>query len=275
MPDTPRFCIECGSPLVPGQQFCEFCGTRVTTQTLSAEEPGDAPVKSKARGRERMAVVLAIVAAALLMTALLIGVLVLTGTISFNVADGAHESSGNADTTTAAVTEVRTVVVSSEEEQEAATETVETPEGAEPPFFGDAEASSTIPPDGVTSYYGPLNCIDDNTNTAWAAVGTYNNGVGEWIRLLATEPQLVRGVSIMNGYWKSETIYYWNNRPSRLRIEFSDGYAVSMDLQDSYWLEQRVEFGSPHAATWLQVTVEDVYEGNTFTDTCITEIKAF
>lgn len=142
-----------------------------------------------------------------------------------------------------------------------------------PPEFSEASASSTLPPDGVTSYYGPYNAVDGDFTTAWSE-GASGDGLGEWIQLSASTPQRIHRVSIVNGYPKTEEIYYYNNRPKDVTITLSDGYEVHATLSDLYRTWQTIEFDTMHETTYVRLTVDSVYNGTTWTDMCLCEFQA-
>jgi uncharacterized Zn finger protein (UPF0148 family) len=143
-----------------------------------------------------------------------------------------------------------------------------------PPVFSEVDASSTLPPDKVTSYYGPYNAVDGDLRTAWNE-GADGSGAGEWIRLIASDTQTINGVKIIAGYTKTEEIYYKNNRPRLITVSLSDGYSCQYNLEDSFGVEQRIDFGGAHRTTYVQVTIESVYAGTTWEDSSFTEIDPY
>ncbi len=143
-----------------------------------------------------------------------------------------------------------------------------------PPKFSDAQASSELPPDQYTSYYGPLNVIDGNTITAWNE-GADGDGTGEWVELSAGSPQVLRGLRIMTGYAKKEETYYKNNRPTKVTIALSDGYSVQANLDDTFSTWSDVPFDKLHQTNSVRITVDEVAAGNTYNDVAISEVEAY
>ena len=137
-----------------------------------------------------------------------------------------------------------------------------------------AEASSTLRPDEVTSYYGPNNAIDEVFETAWNE-GATGDGIGEWVSINADGEQWARGVKIVNGYPKSNDIFYYNNRCRDVTIELSDGYVIQYTLSDSYREWQYIEFDDYHKTSYIKLTINSVYEGSKWTDTSICEMHAY
>ena len=142
------------------------------------------------------------------------------------------------------------------------------------PVFTDIYASSELPGDDVTSYYGPLNAIDGKSNTAWNE-GVDGNGVGEWIELSAPTKQTVSGIRIMGGYDKTQEIYYKNHRPRQVTITFDNGSTITGELSDSYNVVQDMKFDNPVQTRTVRITIDSVYEGSYYDDCCITEIEVY
>ncbi len=143
-----------------------------------------------------------------------------------------------------------------------------------PSFAAEPEASSVLPPDQYTSYYGPRNATDGNVRTAWNE-GADGNGVGEWMSLEADSEQVVRGVRIVGGYPKREDVYYNNNRPKNVTIELSDGYTQHVTLEDAMGEWQEFEFDKLHKTDYIKVTIDSVYSSAKWNDAAIAEVEAF
>lgn len=142
------------------------------------------------------------------------------------------------------------------------------------PVFTDIYASSELPGDAVTSYYGARNAIDGKTNTAWNE-GAEGRGIGEWIEMSAPVKQTVSGIRIMGGYNKTNEIYYKNHRPRQVTIAFDDGSTYTGTMSDAYNQFQDMKFDEPVRTSTLRVTIDSVYEGSYYDDCCITEIEVY
>lgn len=171
---------------------------------------------------------------------------------------------------------LRTEANTNRKEREAREEAarIEAEAKANPPIFTATDASSVLPPDKITSYYGPNNAVDSNYMTAWNE-GAEGSGVGEWICVTADSPQWTHGVRLVTGYPKSEDVYYKNNRVRDATIELSDGYTASITLNDAYREYQEFDFGDYHQTTYIRITIDSVYEGSTWQDASICEIQAY
>lgn len=146
--------------------------------------------------------------------------------------------------------------------------------GVEPAYFPNVSASSSLPSDEVTDYYGPWNARDGLVNTAWNE-GASGTGAEEWIQLEADVPQRVYGVTIIPGYCKSSESYFKNARPCDVIISFDSGPSYRVQLSDQYGTEQTIRFNEPVDTRTMRITIESVYEGSSFEDCCISEIKEF
>ena len=162
-------------------------------------------------------------------------------------------------------------------EQEAEPEPEPEPVYSEP-NYSSASCSSYRPYDGYSNY-GPELAVDNNANTAWNE-GASDDGIGEYISLEGNGTQYVRGLDIRNGYQKvsdkypNGELFGYNNRPSRVTVYLADGYTQSFDLQDATgW--QRIDFGSVHETTYVRISIDSVYKGSKWSDTCISDIHAY
>lgn len=143
-----------------------------------------------------------------------------------------------------------------------------------PPVFTSTDASSVLPGDEVTSYYGPNNVVDNDFMTAWVE-GVGGGGVGQWVSINATTPQKVSGVRIVNGYPKAGDIFTGNHRPRSVTVSLSDGYEQRLTLADSYREYQTFNFDRAHETTYVRVRIDSIYQGAKWDDTAICELQAF
>ncbi len=161
---------------------------------------------------------------------------------------------------------------SSSASSEAAAPAASAPAG--PPVFTRNIASSEEPGDKVTPYYGPNNLTDGNARTCWAD-GVDGTGIGEWFRLEADSDQAVKGIKVLNGYCKSEKIYYQNSRPQKVTVSLSNGHSYEFTLSDTFNEYQTLDFGSTETTSYVQVTIDSTYAGNTWNDTSVSEVQVY
>lgn len=140
--------------------------------------------------------------------------------------------------------------------------------------------------------YPLSNLTDINLETAWVPV----KDVGDWVEFTFKKPiRGLAGYTIVNGYHKNEDTYTQNNRVKKYKIEilqperewqtmewndeFEDrpykpmyfenlfsnyGYRDFFDSYDGSYPVQKIRF-----------TIEEVYPGSKYNDTCISEIILF
>lgn len=129
--------------------------------------------------------------------------------------------------------------------------------------------SSALSEDGMTHCADRL--LDGDTATGWAE-GASGNGEGESVTFIFDGTYPFTGFDIWAGYHKSDRLYRANARPSLITVTASDGYCQQFPLTDSMAV-QTVSFNKPVAASWITITVDGVYPGDTFSDLVISEIQ--
>jgi hypothetical protein len=204
----------------------------------------------------------------------LVGVLPMGKKAEQQSAAEVNEQSVSAEEDSASDTEDSSTDKEQSSEEKSEDKAAELEQTETPSFTAEPEASSVLPPDQYTSYYGPRNATDGNVRTAWNE-GADGNGVGEWMSLEADSDQVVRGVRIVGGYPKREDVYYNNNRPKNVTIELSDGYTQHVTLQDAMGEWQEFEFDKLHKTNYIKVTIDSVYNSVKWNDAAIAEVEAF
>lgn len=122
--------------------------------------------------------------------------------------------------------------------------------------------------------YTATNALDNDLQTAWVE-GVEDGGIGEWLEFSSTENKEVSGIKIINGYSKSEDLYYANNRVKKISIELPNNVVIEKELNDGMLGYQTVEFGSTVDARSIKITISDLYYGSKYNDTCVSEIKLY
>lgn len=158
-----------------------------------------------------------------------------------------------------------------------------------PELIGSITTSSVLEPKSLR--YGSQNISDNNEKTAWVE-GIPGSGVGEWIQMDIT-PSTAGGkiegcyniykIGIANGYAKDTTTFIANNRVKTLKISYEYFYNEELlkgekdfiiTLQDQMKM-QYIKFEKPIKASRIHFTISDIYNGNKFDDTCLSEIILF
>lgn len=141
------------------------------------------------------------------------------------------------------------------------------------PVFSSIVASSVFPPQTYDNYE-PQNVFDSNIKTAWVE-GAAGEGLGEWIEFHADVEQAVSGMWIVNGFNKTEDLYYKNHRVKDIEIVFSDGSSLTRTVADSFEQYQQIPFGTTVMSKSVRVIIRSTYPGSVDYETCISEIAFY
>jgi len=144
------------------------------------------------------------------------------------------------------------------------------------PALTKAEATATLK-DYKDITYLAGNALDGDLTTCWAYPVEDEGAV---LTLSSDEPQTVRGIRLTPAYAKSEHLALTNNRVKSFHVELSDGaafdFSVEPDLPGNMFQSlASFAFDAAHEITWATVQVTEVYAGDKYTDTCISEIALF
>lgn len=130
--------------------------------------------------------------------------------------------------------------------------------------------SSVLSPQSGNSY-GVLNLFDNDAATAWVE-GQKHEGVGEYLAIDFEDKRDVRALDLLNGYTKSERLFYRNARVRTLRLSASNGSRAEFTLRDdASW--QRLNLNGFSDITWLRIELGSVYPGSHYADTAISELR--
>ncbi len=125
--------------------------------------------------------------------------------------------------------------------------------------------------------YKPKNAHDFDLRTAWIE-GKPDYGIGEEIGIdfKLTSNLKVTHLEIYNGYCKSEKAWKDNSRVKTFAIYVNENFLGNIELKDTY-KKQRFEIGSfgGDSKQKLNITLRiiEVYQGNKYMDTAISEIN--
>ncbi|MBQ6630973.1 MAG: discoidin domain-containing protein [Romboutsia sp.] len=140
-----------------------------------------------------------------------------------------------------------------------------------PIFWDNVHASSHLIK--KSKNYKPENAIDNNISTAWIE-GLSDDGIGQFIEFSSKNTFRVDKIDIINGFSKSEDLYMKNNRVKKITLEFSDGKKQVHELLDNNMDYQTIDVGGVNTNS-VKVIIEEVYKGNKYSDTCISEISMY
>ena len=136
--------------------------------------------------------------------------------------------------------------------------------------FGTVCTSSILPKwRNVT--YGPANMFDGRLDTAWVE-GVEGVGVGEQLTIAFDEERLVSGISLLNGYHKSNDLFAKNGRITEIYLDTSDGQQLDAQIADDAG-EQVLSFDRPVRLKWISIQIATAVAGTKYTDTAISEMR--
>ncbi len=134
------------------------------------------------------------------------------------------------------------------------------------------DASSTEPEqEGVD--YEPSNVKDLKQSTVWVE-GVSGSGLGEWVEVHFDGTHEVAEFQIWNGNWYTFDFWHRHNRVKELEVELGDGTKHTFTLTDEM-APERVKLPKAARTSSMRFKVKGIYDGNTFNDTCISEIRVF
>lgn len=139
-----------------------------------------------------------------------------------------------------------------------------------------AEASSTLTEkiSGKEVVYDALNAFDNDTETVWVE-NKKDSGIDERLTVVFYEPIKIDEIQIINGFAHKD-YYKKNNRVKTLNIGFlytDAGYVREYTLKDNCENFQSIYLDETFTVDALVFTIQDVYRGTKYNDTCIDEIR--
>lgn len=134
--------------------------------------------------------------------------------------------------------------------------------------FASVSASSTYNGDRATHI--ATNLIDGKRETNWTE-GVDGNGVGQYVDFEFRKEQTITGFRICSGNHASDSYYTKNARPRVIKLTFEDGSSEKFTILD---VMEELSFQLSEAVTTktVRLTIEAVYEGDSWEDTVISEI---
>jgi len=134
--------------------------------------------------------------------------------------------------------------------------------------------------------YAPENVLDNDPTTSWVE-GDEGAGIGSTLRLELSSSigggklegvYEIAAVGMINGYAANSELYSANNRVKRAVLDLYSIIDSSRPYHEVIWdLDETMEmqyyrFPEPVRMSELSITIEDVYAGTRYDDTCIAEI---
>lgn len=134
----------------------------------------------------------------------------------------------------------------------------------------EVEASSDYPPEDGIRYDAKMS-TDGKLATSWIE-GEEGSGLGSWLMLHNAGNAELSGIRIWGGLWSSYDFWTRANRPKTLEVKFDDGSTETLTLEDKMEA-QNLMFSKPRRSTKVRLKIKEVYSGNTWFDTAISEVQ--
>lgn len=178
-------------------------------------------------------------------------------------------------------------------------------------YWPEGRSSALIEKNYDRLHYEQVKICDDDLSTAWVE-GVSGNGIGEWVviivdgdyqnlsykKSICTE-QIKYSLKINNGYCKNNVTYTNNNRLKKAKITIYEvplcynqtetiaieepfkTYETEIELCDSndtqkfdFIIKPKAKFSEGFLVLFTQLTILEVYPGEKYHDTCISEMHA-
>lgn len=153
------------------------------------------------------------------------------------------------------------------------------------------DVSSSLPASSRNTY-GKENLTDDDIRTAWIE-GKNGYGIGEYILIkIQNHNPRITDISLVNGYAKNLSVWKANSRVKTLNVYDNDELIATVNLKDTYKIQSfklpRPFPNRPDNVTYyikdeedlmniptseLKLLIVDVYKGDKYDDTAISEIQ--
>ncbi len=134
----------------------------------------------------------------------------------------------------------------------------------------ESQGSSVLEDGGV--YHVSAHMIDGRPETSWQEASD-GDGSGEWTQFQFDRSYRVRYITFMLGNWKSEQLFYANNRPQTISLRLDDKEFI-LTFPDGMQ-EYTVELSGDCEASGLFLQVLNVYNGASWSDCCISEMRVY
>ncbi len=124
--------------------------------------------------------------------------------------------------------------------------------------------------------YPPINILDGQFATAWCEADAGGSGIGESLTIQLAEPVSFDEIQVVNGFVHEGDYYNKNNRVAALTITQVAGEHFQQkkyQLKDKVETWQSIKFDLPQTAQTITLTIEGVFKGFRYDDTCISDFR--
>lgn len=129
---------------------------------------------------------------------------------------------------------------------------------------------SSFLPKQAGNFYGPKSMVDGSLVTAWIE-GVTGYGVGQWVKIQFQLPTKFDTIYLNNGYGKNRSVYKKNSRIKNVNVAIANGQSWNYTLNDTN-STQYIKLPNPVTSKWVKLTIQSVYPGTKYMDTCLSEI---
>ena len=264
-------CPYCGRPNSNKARICSHCGRRLDG--------------AKEKRREKRLLVYGIILVIVILV-IGIGAMMAVSRMMDRPASEVAEETPNVVITTPEATPTPTPAPTIEPEQEEEEEVSEAANsvtliddarrkevdvmGYSPVIIAESSATSTIFQSGMDN--NPYVLYDGEDWSSWQE-GVDGDGTGESVTFVFDKEYQIHYVTLRLGNWSTEADYAENNRPQTVTFELgNEMFTVTFpDEMREYCLELARDI----PASQMTITIESVYKGTYYDDTCINEIMAY
>ena len=127
---------------------------------------------------------------------------------------------------------------------------------------------------GGNYLYPPANVVDGKGETTWAPGG---RGIGQTLSMSFAYAISYDEIQIVNGFAGANDLYNKNNRIKTIQISHLAGTShfqnAEYELQDKSPTWQSIKFAQPQLAQSVNFGIKDVFRGNKYDDTCLSDIR--
>ena len=131
-------------------------------------------------------------------------------------------------------------------------------------------ASSTVIQEGYDNSVNML--FDGDVVTSWQE-GADGDGINEFVNLRLDREYQVKYITLNLGNWRDQQRYDENNVPKSLTVWLDEkSFKVEFPHERTQFC---LEFSQACAASEIYIRIDEVYEGNLWDDTCISEVGIY
>lgn len=133
------------------------------------------------------------------------------------------------------------------------------------------EPISSVSASSSLKAYPVKNIMDNDPRTTWVA-GTKPDGISDWVLLTLDDETFVKSLDIAPGFAcvkDGRDLFPLNNRLKRITITLSSGKPIIVDFNGK---ESKFRIPINASTKTIKITINTIYPGSKWRDTCISEL---